>query len=143
MKRKKSIIILIIIVVMSILSGTAVWINNENKIRAEKKKAEEEKIREQKRYEEILNKFEEAVVENLNATFVLRNEYNCTHYNGENLTSGWLIYQGNLKKEDMLDVDGENYCKALAKTYMGDNCNIEYKLYLSCQNRTDEGFENW
>lgn len=135
MKKKIIIIISIGLVFVSFIVGILAWFNN-------KRQAEKMAVEEKERYEEIRNKFEEAVKQNINATFVIHNEYNCTHYNEQNLTSRWLIYQGNLKKEDMLDVDGESYCKALAKTYMGDNCTIKYNIYLSCKNYTDEGYKD-
>lgn len=124
-------IILIIVFIIGIVVGIVSWTNKK------KQEQEEMKKKEQERYEEILNKFESALNTYLDATFVIKNEYNCSVYNKKSYTSYHLINTGNLKKEDMLEADGKSYCSALAIINIDKNCNISYDTYLNCKNRKD------
>ena len=124
-------IILIIVFIIGIIIGIVSWTNKK------KQEQEEMKMKEQKRYDEILNKFESALNIYLDAKFVIKNEYNCSTYNNNSYTSDHLIRSGNLKKEDMLETDGKSYCKALAVINIDENCNVSYDTYLNCKNRKD------
>ena len=129
MGKKKIIVIICLILIFIVALGIIYYLNKE--------KQEEINKKEQKRYAEILKKFESALNTYLDATFVIKNEYNCSIYNKTSYTSDHLINTGNLKKEDMLDADGKSYCSALAVINIDENCNISYDIYLNCKNRKD------
>lgn len=129
MGKKKIIVIICLILIFIVALGIINYLNKE--------KQEEINKKEQKRYAEILKKFESALNTYLDATFVIKNEYNCNIYNKTSYTSDYLINTGNLKKEDMLEVDGKSYCKVLAVINIDENCNISYDTYLNCKNRKD------
>lgn len=129
MGKKKIIVIICLILIFIVALGIIYYLNKE--------KQEEINKKEQKRYAEILKKFENALNTYLDATFVIKNEYNCSIYNKTSYTSDHLINTGNLKKEDMLDADGKSYCSALAVINIDENCDISYDTYLNCKNRKD------
>ena len=124
-------VILMLVTIGGIVIGIMFWMDKK------KQEQEEMKKKEQKRYVQILNKFESALNTYLDAKFVIKNEYNCSIYNKTSYTSDHLINTGNLKKEDMLEADGKSYCKALAVIKIDENCNISYDTYLNCKNRKD------
>lgn len=98
---------------------------------------------ETKRYQEILNDFEEALIWKLDATGIStkRCEANVTKKGIH--TSSVLISQGYLKKEKLLDIDGKSYCKAYAKTFDTEDCGVDYKIYLKCKNYQTKGYVDW
>jgi hypothetical protein len=105
------------------------------------------------RYEEILDSLDKAVKWQTDATFVIRNEYNCTQncksWGTHNcwygfITSEHLIDQGYLKQKEMLDVDNKSYCKSTIYTYLseydGETCDVEYEIHLKCQDYETPGY---
>jgi hypothetical protein len=94
----------------------------------------------EKRYAEIIDSLEKAIKWQIGSTFVIRNEYNCTHYGDNVLSTSDLISNGYLKQEEMLDIDNKSYCKGSVYTYMGDNCNVEYNIFISCKDYKTPGF---
>ncbi len=89
-------------------------------------------IKIQNKYGRMLDKIQEAVEWQNNAVYVIRDEDFCSRKNKSSTTSDHLIAQGYLKKEDMLDIDGKNYCDARIDKYIDNDCNIRYKIKLSC-----------
>ena len=96
------------------------------------------KNNEKKRYLEIKNSFNNAVQKEIDATFVVKDYYNCNvAVNNYKVGSEFLISQGYLKKKDMLDIDKVSYCTGYANVFMGENCNLKYKTYIKCKNYAD------
>lgn len=90
-----------------------------------------------KRYEKIKKDFEEGVVWYNSVRYPT-----CQEGGRGTVTSDFLISQGYIKKEILLDVDGKSYCKANAerKCINGEN---DYTIYLKCQDYEDEGYVDW
>lgn len=93
------------------------------------------------RYEEIKKDFEEGLKWNLTVSCP-----NCcldsnTSYK-QTITSNYLVQQGYIKKDILLDVDKESYCKVYADTDCSDG-KIVYDIYLKCNNYIDEGYIDW
>ena len=51
----------------------------------------------------------------------------------------YMIAQGYIKKEDLLDVDKKSYCKTVIVTHCEDNKYV-HKIYLKCKNYVDNGY---
>ncbi len=98
---------------------------------------------EDKRYKEIINGFEEAVIWNLDATNL--SAKNCEQNISKSvlLTSSYLNSQGYLDLEVMKDIDGKSYCKAYAKSFKTEDCGVDYDIYIKCNNYETEGFADW
>lgn len=104
---------------------------------------DKEKEDHSKRYEEIKKDFEEGLLWSLNANYPngclevkdgVRGRYD----------SAFLINQGYIKKEIMLDVDGISYCTAYADTSCTTIGELpEYKIYLKCKDYVDKGHAGW
>ena len=126
MKKKLLILIIFIVIVIIILS---IYMFNDAK--------------EKERYNEIEEAFEEAVIWNLDATG------NSKKHCEENITkeitikADHLISNGYLKKEDMLDIDGKYYCDGYAKTFAAEDCGIDYKIYIKCNDYKTEGYKDY
>ena len=99
-----------------------------------------QKYKENKRYEEIIKSFEDAINWELDVTGTSKK--NCEpNVTKRGITSAtYLISQGYLKKESMLDIDGKSYCKAYAKTFDTEDCGVDYKIYLKCKNYKTNGW---
>ncbi len=142
MKKKKIIVAMIILVCLCV----AISLILHNKYKKDKEN------REQQRYTEIRKNVKTAVEWNINAMYP-----NCeisdgfkdlsgTHYN-----SSFLINNGYIKKEQLLDVDNKSYCDVYVdiRTEYKDklehqrDCKIYYKIYLKCNNFEDKGYINW
>lgn len=98
------------------------------------------------RYNEIRENIKKAMDWQIRATFVIKSEENCNNLSsidGAHISSSGLIGEGYLKKDEMLDVDKVSYCKATIITHEEENCNIGYKIYISCKDYQDEGYINW
>lgn len=108
-----------------------------------------------KRYLEIKESTKKAVEWNIKAmypncpitdTFDENSNKSGTHYN-----SSFLISNGYMKKEELLDVDENNYCDVyvVIQTSYEDsqdhqnNCSTAYKIYLKCKDYEDKGYMNW
>lgn len=57
-------------------------------------------------------------------------------------TAPWLISQGYIKKDDLLDVDSSSYCRAYALTKC-KNLEFQYKIYLKCKFYTTKGYKDY
>lgn len=141
-KKIKFIIISLIILLITLLSF--ILLNQHNK-------ANEKKLNEN-RYSEIRRSVEKAVKWNISAMYP-----NCeisdgfkdlsgTHYN-----SSFLINNGYIKKEELLDIDNKSYCDVyvdIRSEYKDEldhqrDCKIYYKIYLKCNEFEDKGYINW
>lgn len=127
---KKNLLIIIFIVIVIILLSIYMTFNFNN-------------AKEKERYNEIKDAFEEAVIWNLDATG------NSTKHCEENITkemtitANHLISNGYLKKEDMLDIDGKYYCDGYAKTFAAEDCGIDYKIYIKCNDYKTKGYKDY
>ena len=69
-----------------------------------------------------------------------------THYN-----SSFLINNGYIKKEELLDIDNKSYCDVyvdISTEYKDKldhqrDCKIYYKIYLKCNEYADKGYIDW
>ena len=69
-----------------------------------------------------------------------------THYN-----ASFLISNGYIKKAELIDVDGKNYCDVYVVIQANfedpqdhqKNCSIAYKIYLKCKDYKDKGYIDW
>jgi len=89
------------------------------------------------RYEEIIKDFEEGLLWHLNASYP-----NCQEGSSGIITSSFLISNGYIKKEILLDVDKESYCKVNAKRACVNGENT-YKIYLKCKDYVSDGYVDW
>lgn len=110
--------------------------------------------KEQARYAEIKESVKKAVEWNISAQYPYCNiskDFRETSFPGSFYNSSFLIDNGYIKKEELLDIDGESYCDVYVdiNTYYEDplnhqkNCEIYYKIYLKCNNYKDKGYINW
>ena len=129
MKKKILILIIFIMTIIIILSIYTIFNFNIAK--------------EKERYSEIKETFEEAVIWNLDATGDSKRhcEENITKEN--TITADLLISNGYLKKEDMLDIDGKSYCDGYAKTFATEDCGIDYKIYIKCNDYKTERYKDY
>lgn len=141
--KKKTIIRLIIIFALVILLIVSFVIHKNN-----------QKTKVQERYAEIREGVKSAVEWNIKAQIPgcsiekeVRNDSTpYTFYN-----SSFLLKNGYIKKEELLDVDGESYCDVYVdiNVYFEDplnhqqNCETYYKIYLKCKYYVDEGYVDW
>lgn len=70
------------------------------------------------------------------------------------MNSKFLINNGYIKKEELLDVDGKNYCDIYVVVYRyidesisfeayGNDCEVNYKAYIKCKDYEDKGYVDW
>ena len=124
--------LLIIIFIVSVIILLSIYITFNFNIAKEKE-----------RYSEIKDAFENAVIWNLDATG------NSTKHCEENITkemtitANHLINNGYLKKEDMLDTSGKSYCDGYAKTFATEDCGIDYKIYIKCNEYKTKGYKDY
>ena len=143
MNKKKIMIAMVILIVLCIAISLILY----NKYEKDKKN------REQQRYNEIRESVKTAVEWNINAMYPyceisdgFKKDLSGTHYN-----SSFLINNGYLKKEELLDVDKKSYCDIyvdIKNEFQNQqdhqrNCKIYYKIYLKCNNFEDKGYINW
>ena len=126
MKKKLVILIIFIVIVIIILS---VYIFNNTK--------------EKERYNEIKEAFEKAVIWELDATGNSKKHCEENITKEITITADNLISNGYLKKEDMLDIDGKSYCDGYAKTFAADDCGIDYKIYIKCNDYKIKGYKDY
>lgn len=91
----------------------------------------------QERYEKIKKDFEKGLKLHLNASYP-----SCTEGTESIVTSEFLINQGYIKKDILLDVEKKSYCKANAKTKCVDN-EMTYTIYLKCESYESDGYVDW
>lgn len=128
---KKRILILIIFIMTIIIILSIYTIFNFNIAKAKE------------RYSEIKETFEEAVIWNLDATGDSKRHCEENITKEITITADLLISNGYLKKEDMLDIDGKSYCDGYAKTFAAEDCGIDYKLYIKCNDYKTKGYKDY
>lgn len=129
MKRNILILIILIVTVIIILSIYMTFNFNISK--------------EKERYSEIKEAFEKAVIWNLDATGNSKKHCEENITKEMTITADHLINNGYLKKEDMLDNSGKSYCDGYAKTFAAENCGIDYKIYIKCNDYKTEGYKDY
>ena len=106
----------------------------------------------EKRYDEIRESAKKAMEWKLRANYPrcpIGDKYKKRKNSHSN--SKYLIDQGYIKKEELLDVDLVNYCDIYVETYtyfkeakdLQNNCEVDYKIYLKCKNYEDKGYMDW
>lgn len=130
----------LIFIILLILVGGCVGIVVINcNLKVKERKEEEAK----ERYAEIIKIFSNAMDKHIEAAFINRDDFNCKSFIRGNMTSDTLIETGYIKRNDMLDVDGKSYCKAIATKYIvplqnvndkNVSCEMKYKVYIKCKN---------
>ena len=81
-------------------------------------------------------------------TYLMSCEDRETYTPGEFFNSSWLISNGLIKSNELLDIDKKSYCDAhvKAKAYFENpldhqkNCAVYYQIYLKCMNYEDKGY---
>ena len=126
MKKKIVILIIFIVIVIIILN---IYIFNNTK--------------EKERQKEIKEAFEKAVIWELDATGNSKKHCEENITKEITITADNLISNGYLKKEDMLDIDGKSYCDGYAKTFAADDCGIDYKIYIKCNDYKIKGYKDY
>lgn len=129
MKRNILILIILIVTVIIILSIYMTFNFNISK--------------EKERYSEIKEAFEKAVIWNLDATGNSKKHCEENITKEMTITADHLINNGYLKKEDMLDTSRKSYCDGYAKTFAAENCGIDYKIYIKCNDYKTEGYKDY
>lgn len=110
-----------------------------------------EKNNAMKRYAEIRESVKKASEHYLHALYpncTISNEDRETYTLGEFFNSSWLISNGLIKSNELLDIDKKSYCDAhvKAKAYFENpldqqrNCAVYYQIYLKCMNYEDKGY---
>ena len=135
--KKKIIIVLLIIIAIAI--GISCYIINK------KETAEKEQKIADERYSEITENVKEAVEWAISAQFpacTISKDFidNTTH--GTHYDSKFLINNGYIKKEGLLDVDNESYCDVSVDVKIRyenpldhqNNCEAYYNISLKCKN---------
>lgn len=143
MKKYKNIIIVLLIVLFLVL-GIILFVY---KIKPNDKTSS--------RYDEIRESARKAAEWHLKATqpyCVIGDTKEKKKYSHMNST--FLINNGYIKKEELLDVDGESYCDIYVVDYRyidesisleayGNDCEVNYKVYIKCKDYEDEGYIDW
>ena len=129
MKKELLFLIIVVVIVIIILS---IYITFNFNIAKEKE-----------RYSEIKEAFEKAVIWNLDATSDSKRHCEENISKEITITADLLISNGYLKKEDMLDIDGKTYCDGYAKTFAVEDCGIDYKLYIKCNDYKTKGYKDY
>ena len=143
---KKKIIIVLLMIIVIAISMSCYIINKKEKEEMKLKKAQE-------RYAEIRENVKKAVKWNIGAQFPnceISKEFKETS-TGTFYNSKFLINNGYIKKEELLDVDNESYCDVFVDIKSEfenpldnqNNCKIYYKIYLKCKDYKDKGYEDW
>lgn len=134
MKRKK--IIIIVVLFISIIVSTGLFIIGDKR----KKDAE-------LRFYEVTNSFEKALKKHIDASFVIKDNYNCHNFIEGFTTSDGLISNTYLTQNEMLDIDGVSLCKGVAREYIeftpnsNNICEMKYDIYVKCKNHMTPGFD--
>lgn len=112
---------------------------------------EHEKNNAMKRYAEIRGSVKKASEHYLRALYpncTISNEDGETNFPGTNFNSSWLISNGLIKSNELLDIDKKSYCDAHVKAnaYFENpldqqkNCSVYYQIYLKCMDYEDKGY---
>ena len=140
--KKKVVIPIIIFLIISIFIGLIFY----------RKEQEKQELKAQARYSEIKESVKKAVEWNVSAQLpsciiVTENKEanRWTYYN-----SSFLIKNGYIKKDELLDVDSKSYCSVYVEIYVyfenpldhQNNCEAYHKIYLKCKDYKDKGYKN-
>ena len=150
MKKKIVILITIMFVIVLIIAIGILKFNSDIK-NNDKNDADN------KRYIEIKESAKKAVEWNIKAMYP-----NChitdnfdddknANMSGNHYNASFLINNGYIKKDELIDVDGKHYCDVyvIIQTFFDDpqdhqkNCSTAYKIYLKCEDYKDKGYINW
>ena len=146
MKKKVVIpIIIFLILIIGIFTSLTLY-------KVYKKEAYKQQLKAQARYSEIKENVKKAVEWNISAQIpscpiVTENKKAnlWTYYN-----SSFLIKNGYIKKDELLDVDSKSYCSVYVEIYVyfenpldhQNNCEAYHKIYLKCKDYKDKGYKN-
>lgn len=142
MKRKIIIIsFIVLIIIIGTIVGYSLYKNKQDK-------------KAQARYNEIRENVKKGVEWNISAQYpgcTISKEFKKTTFPGKFYNSNFLIQNGYIKKQELLDIDNESYCDVYVdiNTYFENpqdhqqNCEVYYKIYLKCKNYEDKGYINW
>lgn len=147
---KKKIIIFVSTVLVIILAIVVVFQKHNEDIKTNKDNND-------KRYLEIKENTKKAVEWNIKAMYpncpitdTFDDDKNAntsgTHYN-----ASFLISNGYIKKDELIDIDGKNYCDVYVVIQANfedpqdhqKNCSTAYKIYLKCKDYKDKGYIDW
>lgn len=145
MKKKNIIIISIFSLVIITIVVSLFFIN----------KKEDKGITAEERYKEIKESAKKAAEWHLKATqpyCVIGDSKEKKRYS--HMNSRFLINNGYIKKEELLDVDGESYCDIYVVEYRyidesislesyKNDCEVNYKVYIKCKDYEDKGYVDW
>ena len=109
----------------------------------------------EKRYDEIRESAKKAAEWHLKASqpyCVIGDSKEKKRYSHAN--SSFYINNGYIKKEELLDIDGVNYCDMYVVEYRyidesislesyKNDCEVNYKVYIKCMNYEDKGYMDW
>jgi len=106
---------------------------------------------EMERYAEIresVKKASEHYLRALNPNCSISNENGETNAPGTAFNASWLLSNGLIKKNELLDIDKKSYCDVHVKStsYFENpldyqrNCAVYYQIYLKCKNYEDKGY---
>ena len=144
--KKKTIVLLIVILLIT----TIVFI-----ILKIRKHQDDVKTSNNQRYLEIKESVNKAVEWNIKAQYPscpISADFDKDAKDGKSYyNSSFLIDNGYLKKEELLDIDKKSYCDiyVIIKVKYEDpldhqnNCSTSYKAYLKCNDYEDKGYINW
>lgn len=132
---KRKVIILIFFIIICIIVGSVIYKN----------------YKAQKRYAEIRENVKRGVEWNIRAMYPkcsLVKESNEQEYSKSTYHSDFLINNGYIKKNELLDIDNSSYCDVFVENYAyfenpmdyQNNCEVYYKIYLKCKNYEEEGY---
>lgn len=118
-------------------------------------KKEVNEITPEERYKEIRESAKKAAEWHLKATqpyCVIGDSKEKKKYS--HMNSRFLINNGYIKKEELLDIDGESYCDIYVVEYRyidesislesyKNDCEVNYKVYIKCKDYEDKGYVYW
>lgn len=161
MKKTIKNIIIIIILCIVIILGFSIIKNQEKKdtnidIKETEKEDEstKETTDESKRYLEIKNSAKRAVEWNIKARYpkcpISNEQKKVKQTSGTHYNSSFLISNGYINKEELLDIDGKSYCDVYVDIKVEyenpqdhqNNCQTSYNIFLKCNNYEDKGYVN-
>lgn len=135
-KIKKVLLFITIVIVLLLMISFPIELLKE-KQESDRLKEEQRLIENKKRYEEIrsdvnkeMERYHYIIFPTCNPDVTATQRVLDTH----------LIYNGGMKKEKFLDVDGKSYCNTLTYATCIEKNKWEFKTYLRCKEYTDEGF---
>ena len=141
MKKKMVITTLVLLLIMGLFICFLLYKSNQEK-----------KV--QERYNEIRESVKKAVEWNISAQYPkcsISKEFKETNSPGTFYNSNFLIKNGYIKREELLDVDNESFCDVYVdiNTHYEDpldyqqNCEIYYKISLKCKDFEEKGYVDW